>query len=312
MTTYHIPIFLKETISFLQVDNAECESIYIDATLGDGGHTFGMAQVLKNKGRIIAVDRDAEAINRAQERLKDFSNITYVHSNYENIDSIIQSQGISKINGIIFDLGISSFQIDLSGRGFSFLRDEPLDMRMDANSSISAKDIVNAFSEEEISNIIWKFGEEKWSRRIASGIMEERSHNSINTTAQLVDIIKKAIPRKFYPKHHVATKTFQALRIAVNKELVDLEHTFKTAIDFLKTGARICIISFHSLEDRIVKNTFRSLEGRCTCPPDLPVCGCHPHKTINILTHKGITPSAEELNDNQRARSARLRVAEKI
>ncbi|MBI5417215.1 16S rRNA (cytosine(1402)-N(4))-methyltransferase RsmH [Candidatus Poribacteria bacterium] len=312
MINYHVPIFLKESLSFLQVDSAECGDVYVDATLGDGGHTFGMAQSLKNKGQIIAIDRDIEAINRTRERLKDFNNIIYIHDNYENLDNILSSQGISKISGIIFDLGISSFQIDLSGRGFSFLRDESLDMRMDANSSISAKDIVNTFPEEEISNIIWKFGEEKWSRRIATRIVEERSRGSIDTTAMLVDIIKKAIPRKFYPQHHVATKTFQALRIAVNKELVGLEHTFKTAIDFLEIGARICIISFHSLEDRIVKNTFRSLEGRCTCPPDLPVCGCQAHKTINILTRKGITPSAEELNDNQRARSARLRVAEKI
>ncbi|MBI4651854.1 16S rRNA (cytosine(1402)-N(4))-methyltransferase RsmH [Candidatus Desantisbacteria bacterium] len=309
---YHIPIFREEILAFLNLENSNDKKIYVDATMGDGGHTYGIASYLKNKGRIITIDKDSEAVKRAKLRLKNFSNIIYVHDNYENLENILKSHNISKIDGIIFDLGVSSFQLDSSGRGFSFSNCEPLDMRMNPEAYITARDLINTLPEDELSRIIREFGEEKWSGKIAREIIKERIKNPINDTALLVEIIKRSIPRKFYPKHHVATKTFQALRIAVNQELVDLENVLIKACSFLNIGGRICVISFHSLEDRIVKKTFRWLQGECICPPRMPVCGCNPNKALKILTSKVLIPSEKEIDENPRSRSARLRVGEKI
>ncbi len=313
ISNYHVPIFTEEINSFLNLKEAHLNSIYVDATLGDGGHTYEIALHLKDKGNVIAIDKDIEAINRACMRLKDFKNIIYIHNNYEELEKILISQGINKIDGILFDLGVSSFQLDLSGRGFSFIRDEPLDMRMNSTSRITACEIVNSFTSDELARILWQFGEERWSRKIAEWIVKERIKKSIDTTAQLVEIIKKAVPYKYHPQHHhVATKTFQALRIAVNQELVHLKDTLVKAIKLLNTGGRIAVISFHSLEDRIVKTTFRQLSGQCSCPPHLPVCQCNIFKIVKILTLKALSPADKEIEQNKRARSAHLRIAEKV
>ncbi|MBI5206496.1 MAG: 16S rRNA (cytosine(1402)-N(4))-methyltransferase RsmH [Candidatus Firestonebacteria bacterium] len=310
---YHIPVFKESVFSYLQVENAKKNSVYVDATLGDGGHTQCLALSLKDKGIVISIDKDKEAIKRAKNRLNDLTNIIYVNDSYENLKEILLSLNISVINGIVFDLGLSSFHLDGSGRGFSFLRNEPLDMRMNADSELNAGKLVNTSSIDELADIIWKYGEERWSRKIAREIEKNRNKKPIEDTDQLVQIIKEAIPREYHPHHHhVATKTFQALRIAVNKELVDLKETLKTAVDFLYPGGRICIISFQSLEDRIAKETFIELSGKCKCPPNMPECGCNQVKLVKILTKKVVMPSNKEIDENPRSRSARLRVAERL
>ncbi|MGB9809744.1 MAG: 16S rRNA (cytosine(1402)-N(4))-methyltransferase RsmH, partial [Caldanaerobacter sp.] len=263
-------------------------------------------------GKLIAIDRDEEAILTAKERLKMYENVIFIKDNFKNIKEILRGLGIKKIDGVILDLGVSSYQLEEVERGFSYMKDAPLDMRMDKNSPFSAYDVVNKYSEKELERVIREYGEEKWASRIARFIVEERKKGDIKTTSQLVEIIKKAIPasaRREGP--HPAKRTFQAIRIEVNEELKDLDKALEDMVEVLRGKGRIAVITFHSLEDRIVKNTFKKLENPCTCPPDLP-CTCGKEPLIKIISKKPILPSKEEVEENPRARSAKLRVAEKL
>ncbi len=307
----HIPVLLREVLDFL---NPKEDGVYIDATLGLGGHTMGILEACSGRCKVIGMDMDCDAIEIASNRLKHFrKNITYVNKNFIYIDSVVSELGTDKIDGIIADIGISSYQLESSGRGFSFLRNEPLDMRMDPGAQFTAFDLVNELSYEELANLIYKLGEEKFSRKIAKTIIRHRKEKPIRTSAELAAIVSNAIPKKFHPKRiHPATKTFQALRIAVNNELENLEVFINKAVKILKPGGRLVIISFHSLEDRIVKRTFKKLGAGCTCPPDLPECICGNKSILKILTKQPITPTKHELEQNPRARSSKMRVGEKI
>ncbi|WP_312700106.1 16S rRNA (cytosine(1402)-N(4))-methyltransferase RsmH [Sedimentibacter sp.] len=305
----HTSVLLNEAIQGL---NIKSDGIYVDATLGGGGHTF---EILKQvtAGKVIGIDQDDYAIERATERLKDYDNFIAVKNNFSNIKEVLEELHIDKIDGIIFDLGVSSFQLDIPERGFSYNHDMPLDMRMDKNGTITARHIVNGYEENELSRIIWEYGEEKWASRIAKFIVQERENEFIETTGQLVSIIKKAIPKQVRQEgSHPAKKTFQAIRIEVNRELEILENTFVDAVDCLKKGGRICVITFHSLEDRIVKNTFADLNKDCVCPPEFPKCICDHRRKLKIVTKKPIVPSDEEINENHRAHSAKLRIGERV
>ena len=305
----HTSVLLNEAIQGL---NIKSDGIYVDATLGGGGHTF---EILKQvtAGKVIGIDQDDYAIERATERLKDYDNFIAVKNNFSNIKEVLEELHIDKIDGIIFDLGVSSFQLDIPERGFSYNQDMPLDMRMDKNGTITARHIVNGYEENELSRIIWEYGEEKWASRIAKFIVQERENEFIETTGQLVSIIKKAIPKQVRQEgSHPAKKTFQAIRIEVNRELEILENTFVDAVDCLKKGGRICVITFHSLEDRIVKNTFADLNKDCVCPPEFPKCICDHRRKLKIVTKKPIVPSDEEINENHRAHSAKLRIGERV
>ena len=305
----HTSVLLNEAIQGL---NIKSDGIYVDATLGGGGHTF---EILKQvtAGKVIGIDQDDYAIERATERLKDYDNFIAVKNNFSNIKEVLEELHIDKIDGIIFDLGVSSFQLDIPERGFSYNHDMPLDMRMDKNGTITARHIVNGYEENELSRIIWEYGEEKWASRFAKFIVQERENEFIETTGQLVSIIKKAIPKQVRQEgSHPAKKTFQAIRIEVNRELEILENTFVDAVDCLKKGGRICVITFHSLEDRIVKNTFADLNKDCVCPPEFPKCICDHRRKLKIVTKKPIVPSDEEINENHRAHSAKLRIGERV
>ncbi|WHE08425.1 16S rRNA (cytosine(1402)-N(4))-methyltransferase RsmH [Thermoanaerobacterium thermosaccharolyticum] len=304
----HESVLLNETIEYLKV---KPDGVYVDGTLGGGGHSYEVLRRLST-GRLIAIDRDMDAINAASVRLKDFNNVTYVHDNYKNIKNILKNIGIERIDGAILDLGVSSYQLDEVKRGFSYMHDAPLDMRMDKKSALTAEYVVNNYSEDDIAKILYDYGEEKWAKRIAKFIVEERKKRSIKTTFQLVDIIKKAVPaskRRTGP--HPAKRTFQAIRIEVNDELKGLDNAIDDFIDVMNPNGRIAIITFHSLEDRIVKNMYKKLENPCTCPKNLP-CTCGKKPVIKIITKKPVTPNKEELETNPRSRSAKLRVAEKL
>lgn len=304
----HESVLLNETIEYLKV---KPDGVYVDGTLGGGGHSYEILRRL-SKGRLIAIDRDMDAINAASVRLKDFNNVTYVHDNYKNIKNILKNIGIERIDGAILDLGVSSYQLDEVKRGFSYMHDAPLDMRMDKESALTAEYVVNNYSEDDIAKILYDYGEEKWAKRIAKFIVEERKKRSIKTTFQLVDIIKKAVPAsKRRTGHHPAKRTFQAIRIEVNDELKGLDNAIDDFIDVMNPNGRIAIITFHSLEDRIVKNMYKKLENPCTCPKNLP-CTCGKKPVIKIITKKPVTPNKEELETNPRSRSAKLRVAEKL
>ncbi|NYB73928.1 MULTISPECIES: 16S rRNA (cytosine(1402)-N(4))-methyltransferase RsmH [Sedimentibacter] len=305
----HTSVLLNEAIQGL---NIKSDGIYVDATLGGGGHTF---EILKHvtKGKVIGIDQDDYAIERATERLKDYDNFIAVKNNFSNIKEVLKELHIDKIDGIIFDLGVSSFQLDIPERGFSYNHDMPLDMRMDKSGTITARHIVNGYEENELSRIIWEYGEEKWASRIAKFIVQERESEFIETTGQLVSIIKKAIPKQVRQEgSHPAKRTFQAIRIEVNRELEILENTFRDAVECLKQGGRICVITFHSLEDRIVKNTFADLNKDCVCPPEFPKCICSHRRKLKIITKKPIIPSDDEINENHRAHSAKLRIGERV
>ncbi len=305
----HTSVLLNEAIQGL---NIKSDGIYVDATLGGGGHTF---EILKHvtKGKVIGIDQDDYAIERATERLKDYDNFIAVKNNFSNIKEVLKELHIDKIDGIIFDLGVSSFQLDIPERGFSYNHDMPLDMRMDKSGTITARHIVNGYEENELSRIIWEYGEEKWASRIAKFIVQERESEFIETTGQLVSIIKKAIPKQVRQEgSHPAKRTFQAIRIEVNRELEILENTFRDAVECLKQGGRICVITFHSLEDRIVKNTFVDLNKDCVCPPEFPACICSHRRKLKIITKKPIIPSDDEINENHRAHSAKLRIGERV
>ena len=280
---------------------------------GGAGHSLEIAKRLSNEGMLIGIDRDEEALNVAKERLKDFKNIKYVHANHDDIKEILEELDIDLVDGILLDLGVSSYQIDEEKRGFTYIKDGALDMRMDKTQKLTAEYVVNNYKEEDLANIIYKYGEEKYSRSIARNICEYRKNKKIETTLELVSIIEKSVPKLYKENQgHVAKKTFQAIRIEVNNELEPLYNCVINSAKSLKTNGRLAIITFHSLEDRLVKNAFIDLMGKCTCPPDLPYCVCGKKSLGKIITKKPIIPTDEEMKINSRSKSAKLRVFERI
>ncbi len=304
----HIPVLLDECLENL---NIKPDGIYVDGTLGGAGHSIEIAKKLSSKGKLIGIDRDEEALKTAKQKLKEFNNIEYVKDNHDNIKQILSDLKIEKVDGILLDLGVSSYQLDEKNRGFSYIKEAELDMRMDKNQELTAKYIVNNYKEEELSRIIYEYGEEKFSKRIARNICEYRKNKPIETTIQLVEIIEKSVPRFSKSNGHPAKRTFQAIRIEVNNEIKPLYNTVINSIDCLKEGGRLCVITFHSLEDRAVKNAYMNAEGICTCPPDLPYCVCGKVTKGRIITKKPILPSEDEMEQNSRSKSAKLRVFEK-
>ena len=306
----HKSVLLEETIENL---NIKPDGIYVDGTLGGGGHSYEIAKRLTAGGRLIGIDQDADAIKAATERLKEFADrVTIVRNNYCNIADVLDELGIVKVDGIILDLGVSSYQLDTAERGFTYNVDAPLDMRMDQRQQITAKDIVNTYSEFDLYRIIRDYGEDKFAKNIAKHIVRAREKKPIETTGELCEIIKAAIPAKMRAgTGHPAKQTFQALRIELNHELDVLESSIDTMIDRLNADGRLCIITFHSLEDRIVKVRFKNNENPCTCPPDFPVCVCGKKSKGKVITRKPILPSEEELSVNSRSKSAKLRVFER-
>ncbi len=308
----HYSVLLNETIENL---NIKPDGIYVDGTLGGGGHAYQVASRLSEKGRLIGIDQDADAIAAAGERLKEFGDkITIIRSNYANMKEELHRIGVEKVDGIVLDLGVSSFQLDTPERGFTY-RDEnaPLDMRMDDRQSLTAKDIVNGYSEMDLYRIIRDYGEDKFAKNIAKHIVQERAKKTIETTGELTEIIRASIPMKVQVTGgHPAKRTFQAIRIELNKELEVLQNNLDDMIDLLNPGGRICIITFHSLEDRIVKTNFKRNENPCTCPSDFPVCVCGKKSKGKVVTRKPILPSEEELEVNSRSKSAKLRVFERV
>lgn len=309
MNFKHISVLLNETIDSL---NIKPDGIYVDCTLGGGGHSIEILKRLSPQGRLIGIDQDKDALKAASEKLKEFNNVTYVHNNFYNIDDILEELNLAEVDGITMDLGVSSYQLDEASRGFSYMSEAPLDMRMDRSKSFSAYDVVNSYSEQELFKVIIEYGEDSFARNIARSIVKKRKDKPIETTKELVEIIDKAIPNKFKKNGHPAKKTFQAIRIEVNKELDILDKAINDSVNRLKKGGRLSIITFHSLEDRIVKNKFKLLQNPCTCPPDFPVCVCGKKPVIKIITRKPIEPSEEEKKENSRSKSAKLRVCEKI
>ncbi|MCD7797650.1 MAG: 16S rRNA (cytosine(1402)-N(4))-methyltransferase RsmH [Clostridiales bacterium] len=302
MEFVHKSVLFNEAVEALKLD---ADKIIVDATAGGGGHTFAIAQRV---GKVIAVDRDPNAVQTLKNRFKDTENVFVVHDNYSNIKNIVGNLNIDKIDGLLLDLGVSSFQLDTAQRGFSFHKDAPLDMRM-SKSGMSAADVVNTYSEQELANIIYRYGEEKYSRSIASNIVKYRQNKPIETTFELVDIIKSSMPQRAMRDSHPARRTFQAIRIEVNGELDELSSALDSAFSILSPGGRIAVITFHSLEDRIVKERFAQWSKGCTCPKEFPVCVCGNKPKGKAL--KAIVPSEKELEDNPRARSSRLRTFEK-
>lgn len=306
----HVSVLLNECIEGL---NIKPDGIYVDCTLGGAGHSSEIIKRLSNKGLLIGIDQDEDALKAAGERLKDYDNKILVHNNFHNIKSILEDLKIDKIDGILADLGVSSYQLDNPERGFSYMHDAPLDMRMDRESPFSAYDVINGYSEAELFRVIKEYGEENWAKRIANFIVKAREEKKIETTFELVDIIKRAIPAKARREGpHPAKRTFQAIRIEVNGELSIIEQTILDGVDKLNVGGRMDIITFHSLEDRIVKNTYKRLEHPCTCPKEFPICICHKVPKVKIITRKPMEASEEELEYNPRSRSAKLRIVEKI
>ena len=305
----HVSVLLNETIDGLNVKE---NGIYVDCTLGGAGHSYEILKRLNGTGRLIGIDQDADALEAAKERLKEFSNVTYVHSNFENIKEIVKTECDGLVDGIIADLGVSSYQFDTPERGFSYRFDAPLDMRMNKENELSAYEIVNEYDESEIFRVIRDYGEEKFAKNIAKHICIRRKEAPIKTTFELNEIIKAAIPAKMREKGgHPSKRTFQALRIECNREIEVLENTMDDMIDCLKDEGRLCIITFHSLEDRAVKNCFKTNENPCTCPPNFPVCVCGKKPKGKIITRKPIIASDEELAENKRSQSAKLRVFER-
>ena len=306
----HRSVLLEETVNGL---NIKPDGIYVDGTLGGGGHAYEICRRLGNKGSIVGIDQDEAAIEAAGIRLKDFGEkVTIVRSNYCEMKSVLQGLGIDKVDGIVLDLGVSSYQLDTAERGFSYREDAPLDMRMDRRQTMTARDIVNDYSEKDLYRVIRDYGEDKFAKNIAKHIVIEREKRSIETTGQLTEIIRGAIPMKFQKKSgHPAKRTFQAIRIELNRELDVLKNSLDEMIDLMNPGGRLCIITFHSLEDRIVKSAFKKNEDPCTCPKDFPVCVCGKVSKGSILTRKPILPSEEELEENSRSKSAKLRIFER-
>ena len=304
----HKPVMLKECIQGLQI---KLNGIYVDGTLGGAGHSKQIAKKLNNTGRILGIDRDEEALKAAKENLKEFNNITYIKGNHDDIKEILEQLNIEKVDGILLDLGVSSYQLDQKNRGFSYLGENRLDMRMDKTQELTAEKIVNEYTEEQLSNIIYEYGEEKFAKRIAKNICEIRREKRIETTKKLVEIIENSIPKSKQKNGHPAKKTFQAIRIEVNNEIKPLYDTILNCIECLKPKGRLCVITFHSLEDRAVKNAMIEAKGKCTCPPDLPYCVCGAKSEGKIITKKPVTPTKEEQEENTRSKSAKLRIFEK-
>ena len=307
----HISVLLNECIEGLAIKS---KGTYVDGTLGGAGHASVVCAHLDKDGHFIGIDQDKNALKVSSERLKDVEpKLSIVNSNFENVGQVLEDLDVESIDGMLIDLGVSSHQLDEPSRGFSYMNDAPLDMRMDQDGTYTAYDAVNNLPEEELFHIIKDYGEEKWAKRIAKFIVEERKEKDIETTYELVEIIKKAIPhgaRKDGP--HPAKRTFQAIRIAVNRELEIIEPTIVSVVNKLNKGGRLCIITFHSLEDRIVKHAFRKLENPCTCSPHIPICVCGKKPMVKVVTRKPILPTGEEIEFNSRSRSAKLRIVERV
>ena len=306
----HTSVLLEEVLDNLAI---RPDGIYVDGTLGGGGHSFHILERLTEGGRLIGIDQDTDAIAAAGERLACYGDaVTIVHDNYEHMAEVLCDLGIREVNGILLDLGVSSYQLDNPERGFTYRTDAPLDMRMDRSSALSARDIVNTYPEEELVRILREYGEERCAARIAANIVRERKKKPLETTGELSSIVRASIPAKMREKGGNPDKrTFQAIRIACNRELDVLRDSLDTMIDLLAPEGRLCVITFHSLEDRIVKNAFRRNENPCTCPPEFPVCVCGKKSKGRVITRKAIAPGAEELKTNRRSASAKLRVFEK-
>ena len=307
----HTSVLLEETIEQLQI---RPDGIYVDGTLGGGGHSYEICRRLSPEGRLIGIDQDEDAIRAAGQRLQEFQDrVTIVRSNYENMAQVLRDLGISKVNGILLDLGVSSFQLDTPERGFTYrVEDAPLDMRMDNRQSLTAREIVNTYSERDLFRIIRDYGEDRFAKNIAKHIVQARTSQPIETTGQLNEIISASIPAKVRATGgHPSKRTFQALRIELNRELDVLRDHMDSMIDLLDEDGRFCIITFHSLEDRIVKSHFKKEENPCTCPGDFPVCVCGKKSKGKVITRKPILPSEEELQNNSRSKSAKLRVFER-
>ena len=308
----HVPVLLKEVLYYLNLKQGD---IIFDGTLGGAGHTIEIIKAIAPTGRVIGVDLHSQTISTATSKLKKFSkNVVLVNDNFANIKKILKRINIESIDGMLLDLGLSSFLIDRSKRGFSYLKDEKLDMRFGDNINLSAFDVVNEYPQGKLIEIFRRYGEERWSGLIAKNIVEHRKTGDVKTTGELVEIIKDSIPRKFKYKRkgHPAKRIFQAIRMEVNKELDNLEKAIKDGFEILKSDGRMVIISYHSLEDRMVKSKFLQYEGVCTCPPDFPVCKCDRKKRAEIITRKVVRPKPEEISQNPRSKSARLRVLEKL
>ncbi len=310
MEFQHTPVLLQEVIENLHIRPS---GIYVDGTLGGAGHSREIAIRLTQGGRLIGIDQDKDAIAAATERLRVFDDrVTIVHSNYEHIPEILEEMGIPKVAGILLDLGVSSYQLDNPERGFSYNADEPLDMRMDQDSPLTAADLLNSWPEEELVRILRDYGEERYAVNIARGVLARREKKAFETTGELVQVIRACIPMRLQDKYgNPCKRTFQAIRIACNRELDVLQDSIDRFIDLLEPEGRLCIITFHSLEDRIVKNAFRRNENPCTCPPEFPVCVCGKASKGRVITRKPIAPSREELEQNKRCASSKLRVFEK-
>ena len=306
----HVSVLLNETIEGL---NIKPDGIYADGTLGGAGHSYQIASKLNGLGRLIGFDQDEDAITASTERLKEFKNVTIVRSNYRNMKEELNNRGVNKVDGILLDLGVSSYQLDTVSRGFSYKEEAPLDMRMDNRNEVTARDIVNNYSQGDLFRIIRDYGEDKFAANIAKHIVMNREIKPIETTTELAEIVKAAIPMKFRKQGgHPAKQTFQAIRIELNSELSVLKESLMDMIDLLNPNGRICIITFHSLEDRIVKNIFKEAEDPCTCPKNFPTCVCGKKSKGKVITRKPILPSEEELKLNLRSKSAKLRIFEKI
>lgn len=306
----HTTVLLNEAVEILDI---KPYGIYVDATLGGAGHSLEIVKKLTS-GKLICFDQDISAIDTAKERLKDFNDKTVlIHSNFENLKAELSKLKIENIDGFLVDLGVSSHQLDVAERGFSYMQDAPLDMRMDKRAEFSAYDVINTYSEMELKRVIKDYGEENWAARIAKLIVERRKIAPIKTTFELVDVIKSAIPKKMRDENqHPAKRTFQAIRIEVNRELDVIDKTLLTAVDMMNKGGVLAVITFHSLEDRIVKNVFKKLQNTCTCPPEFPVCVCKSKQVAEVLTKKPILPDEIEVRKNPRARSAKLRAVRKL
>lgn len=305
----HYSVMLRETIEYL---NIKADGIYLDGTLGGGGHAQEVCSRLKG-GHFYGIDQDDAAIAAARQRLADFSGkVTLIRNNYRNAKAALQERGVSQVDGILLDLGVSSYQLDTQERGFSYRYDSPLDMRMDRRQTLTARDIVNNYSEAELFHVIRDYGEDAFAKNIAKHIVQTREQEPIETTGQLNEVIKAAIPAKMRQNGHPSKKTFQAIRIECNHELEVLRDALEDMIALLAPEGRLCIITFHSLEDRIVKTAFKKAENPCTCPPEFPVCVCGKQSLGNVITRKPVLPSREELEENSRSKSAKLRVFEKM
>ena len=306
----HVSVLLNECLDALNIKD---DGIYVDCTLGGAGHSSHILQRLSKDGLLVGIDQDTDALKAAGERLKEYENKKLVHNNFHNIDSILEELDIPKVDGILMDLGVSSYQLDEGERGFSYMKDAPLDMRMNRDREFSAYDVVNSYSMEDLWRIIRDYGEEKFAKRVAEFIVNKREEKPIETTLELVDIIKAAIPAKARREGpHPAKRTFQAIRIEVNGELEILNKAIEDGVNRLNKGGRVAIITFHSLEDRIVKLKFRELANPCTCPKEFPICVCGKKPLVKLISRKAIEPSKEEVEENPRSRSAKLRVIERF